>query len=371
MRLVAIIAIIGFSACASSAQAAEVYNVSGVEVEARAATAVFARQAAILEGHAEALNRLLRRLTLPEDWPRLPKLAGKRAQLLSVGYAATEEKNSATRYIGRISVRFAPERVRSLLEQNNIPFGDVQISPALVIPVYDLPNGRRVVWENQNVWRQAWSRPDIGESLTPFILPVGDIEDIVALPSRAASRENRKALFRVAARYNAQRVLLAHARLIRVNVNRQTGYALSVTLDVLAPGDGSADEQVSFSVSGGNQPRQLMNRGVNDILRMTGIAWKRRVIVHHDESGQREVMASFNSLQEWGRLRKKLDHVPILKNYEVRRIDNNSALLAIDFFGSPDILALALAQQNIDLTFPEEAAKNEIEGNVWQIQLRK
>ena len=183
-----------------------------------------------------------------------------------------------------------------------------------MIPVYDLPNGRRVVWENQNIWRQAWSRPDIGESLTPFILPVGDIEDIIALPSRAAQRENRKALFRIAARYNAQRVLLAHARLVQVNVGGQRGYALGVTLDVLSPGGGEADEQVAFSVSGSNRPKQLMNRGVNDILSMTGIAWKRRVIVHHDEVGQREVVVSFESLQEWGRLRKKLDNVSILKN---------------------------------------------------------
>ena len=370
-RFAVVLVLVGLYATTARADTAKVYRVSGVEVEARASTAVFARQTAILDGHAEALIRLLRRLTLPEDWPNLPVLSGKDAQLLSVGYVASEEKNSATRYIGRISVRFEPDRIRTLLKHNNIPFGDIQISPVLVIPVYDLPNGRRVVWENQNVWRAAWSRPDIGESLTPFILPVGDIEDIIALPSRAARRENRNALFRVAARYNARRVLLAHARLIQINVGGKRGYALSVTLDVLSPGDGSADEQVAFSVSGSNRPKQLMNRGVNDILSMTGIAWKRRVIVHHDENAQREVMVSFESLQEWGRLRKKLDSVSVLKKYEVRRIDGNSALLAIDYSGSPDILALALAQQNVDLVFSKEDEEQAEEDDLWQIKLRK
>ena len=370
-RFAMVLVLVGLYAATARADATKVYRVSGVEVEARASTAVFARRAAILDGHAEALRRLLRRLTLPEDWPNLPALSGKDAQLLSVGYVASEEKNSTTRYIGRISVRFDPERIRRLLKHNNIPFGDVQISPALVIPVYDLPNGRRVVWENQNIWRQAWSRPDIGESLTPFILPVGDIEDIITLPSRAAQRENRKALFRIAARYNAQRVLLAHARLVQVNVGGQRGYALGVTLDVLSPGDGEADEQVAFSVSGSNRPKQLMNRGVNDILSMTGIAWKRRVIVHHDEVGQREVVVSFESLQEWGRLRKKLDNVSILKKYEVRRIDGHSALLAIDYSGSPDILALALAQQNVDLIFSKDDEDKAKEDDLWQIRLRK
>ncbi len=376
MNSIIAIIIIALGLCAAAfgaegARAAGVYQVSGVEVEAHASTAVRARQTAIEVGHATALTLLLRRLTLPEDWPLLPVLAGKDAQLLSVGYAATQEKNSTTRYVGQISVRFAPERVRSLLQQNDIPFGDVQTSPALVIPVYDLPNGRRVVWENQNIWRAAWSRPDIGESLTPFILPVGDIEDIVALPSRAASRENRNALFRTAARYNASRVLLAHARLVRVDVRGQRGYALSVTLDALTPGDGSADERVSFSVSGGRNPKQLMNRGVDDILRMMGITWKRRIIVYHDEDGQREVKVGFESLEEWGLLRKKLDNVPILKNYEIRRIDGNSALLAIDYSGSPNILALALAQQDIELIFPQELDDSETKDGLWRIQLRK
>ncbi len=342
-----------------SALAGDVYSVSGVDVEATASTAVRARQAAILEGHSIALTRLLQRLTLPEDWGKLPRLAGKDAQLLSLGYSTAGERRSATRYLGQISVRFVAERIQELLKENNIPFGDVQTSPVLVIPVYDLPNGRRLIWENQNIWRAAWGRPDIGESLTPFILPVGDLEDIQALPTRAASVNNRGALFRLARRYNVRRVLLAHAKLEEVDWKGTSGYALSVRLSILNDRQNtSGDESMTFAVSGAasgkNSGEALVQQGVDNILQMTGISWKRRIIVYSNEASSHEVRLNFNSLLEWQRVRRLLDEVSVLTNYQILRLDNKSALLVFNYSGSKDILSIALKQKNLELTLTEE-----------------
>ena len=265
-----------------AASASSVYSVSNIEVDATASTAVRARSSAILDGHASALNRLLRRLTLPEDWTRLPRLSGADAQLLAIGYSTTQERRSATRYVGRISVRFVVPRIQSLLRQNNIPFGDVQTSAALVIPVYDLPNGRRLIWQNQNIWRSAWGRPDIGESLTPFVLPVGNLEDIRNLPTRAASVNNRAALFRLARRYNVRRVLLAHAKLEQVNWKGGSGYALRVQLNILNDRQNtSSDEEISFAISGNNKPKALMERGVDDV---SAYDWHSVEKTHHRSS---------------------------------------------------------------------------------------
>ena len=76
-RFAVVLVLVVLYAATARADAAKVYRVSGVEVEARASTAVFARRAAILDGHAEALRRLLRRLTLPEDWPEFAGAFGQ------------------------------------------------------------------------------------------------------------------------------------------------------------------------------------------------------------------------------------------------------------------------------------------------------
>lgn len=348
------------------ARGGDVYSVSNIEVDATASTAVRARQVAILDGHAAALNRLLRRLTLPEDWVRLPRLSGKDARLLSIGYSMTQERNSATRYFGRISVRFVPQRIQALLGEQDIPFGDVQIRSALVIPVYDLPNGRRLVWDSQNIWRTAWGRPDISESLTPFTLPVGNIEDILALPAKAARINNRGGLFQLAKRYNANRILFAHAKLEKVNWKGGVGYAISVKLHLLKDrANPDSDEVMHFALSGDKDPKALVVRSVDDILRMTGIAWKQRIIVHHGEASEHEVAINFKSLLEWQKVRKLLDDVSVLKGYQVLRIGNNSALLKLNFTGSPDILSVALKQNKIELIIPED------EEEVWQLKLKK
>jgi hypothetical protein len=350
----------------SQGAASDVYRVSNVEVDATASTAVRAREEAILDGHATALNRLLRRLSLPEDWPRLPKLSGKDARLLSIGYSMSQVSNSATRYLGRISVRFVPQRVQELLRKQNISFGDVQASSALVVPVYDLSNGRRLVWDNQNIWRTAWDRPDIGENLTPFALPIGDIDDILSLPAKAAGIKNRGGLFQLAKRYNANRILFAHAKLEKVNWKGGVGYALKVKLYLMTERSNPAsDEVMQFAVSGADDPEVLARRGVSDILRMTGIAWKRRIIIHHDEASEHEATIKFRSLLEWQRVRKLLDSVPVLKDLQILRLDNNSALLKLNFTGSQEVLSLALRQKNIELITTED---NE---TPWQLKVKK
>lgn len=348
------------------AQSADVYRVSNIEVEATASSAVRARQAAIFEGHAAALKVLLHRITLPEDWTRLPRLSGKEAQLLAIGYTMAEERNSSTNYIGRISVRFVASRVQNILKENDIPFGDVQSSPTLVVPVYDLPNGRRLVWDNKNVWREAWARPDIGESLTPFILPVGDLDDIVILPARSASVKNRAALFKLAKRYKAKRVLLAHAKLGEVNFKGQKSYALGVKLNVLTDKNNSAsDEVMNFAISSNDGPIKLARLGVDDVLRMTGITWKRRIIIHHNEVNEREVGITFRSLLEWQKIRKLLDSISVISEYQVHRLDSKNALLLFNYSGSKEILSLALKQKNLELVFDDD------EGEPWQLKLRK
>ena len=345
-------------------KANQVYTVSNIQVDARAASATNARQVAIWEAHAIGLKRLLRRLTLPEDWQRLPNISGKDALKFSISYAADEERNSATRYIGRISVRFIPDKVRAVLEQSQIPFGDVQISPILVIPIFDLPNARRLIWDEENAWRKAWERSDIGEALTPFILPVGDIEDIQIVPRGIALLEQRERLFQLAKRYRAHRVLLAFAQLTEIELKGKTSYALGVKLDLLSA-RGDRDEQMQFETSSIKDVASLNANAVESILRMTALAWKRQVIVYHDESSTNEIIVHFDSIGEWQNILSLLNQVPILKNYQIKRIDNQSAQIEISHFGTKDVFALALKQKNFILTIDED------EDELWQIRLRK
>lgn len=237
----------------------DVFVVPRVPVQAEADNATAAKANAQTEGRRRAMDILLRRLTIEEDWIYLPRLAtGEPApvaaaqtgagaagefdpysspaaggdaarqrqasakapialtdhdlETLESSFEVYSEKSSAKTYRALITYRFKPDAVRRLLKTARLPYSETQTRTALVVPV--LQTDKAVyLWEPNNPWMAAWnSRPYINE-LTPMTAPLGDLEDSQLISARQALALDPGALQAIAEHYSVSQVIVAHARL--------------------------------------------------------------------------------------------------------------------------------------------------------------
>ena len=202
---------------AASAYAADPFTVAGVYVDAQGDSAIAAQTEAISNGQMRAANSLIERLT-PEaqrqsaGWPGLDVQSAAR---LIRGMEIANEKRSAGRYLGDITVAFNPAAVQAYIQSQDLTMIASQSSERLVIPVLSgkLAGGA-------HPWGAAWENPALTHTLTPIkAVPTGER---FSLTAGDATSGNINALRSEGTRFGARQILVAEAR--------DTGAGITVTL---------------------------------------------------------------------------------------------------------------------------------------------
>lgn len=331
---------------AGSAAAADVFTVRGIHVDKSADSATAARAAAQAEGQRLALTAMMKKLTLPEDWASLPEVDDSTAQNAVRGFQVASEKTSSTRYIAEMIVSFQPEAVRRLLRNAGIPFGETQARPAVLLPVLRR-DGELLLWEEANPWRSAWASLEPGDELTPLILPIGEIMEMNTVPAETAVSTDeaaQAALSDLAANYGTSEVVVAEASMtgdsLQVTVARRGGPVASESLR------GTYERQ-------GRDDAELMKAAAADMLSSLAVQWKRQIIVRDGTLSTLTAQADFVNLSDWETIRKGLTSIPLVQGMEVSGISSRAAEIRISHKGTAEMLALSLAQQNVELSADE------------------
>lgn len=333
---------------AASASASDIFTVQGIAVDRTADSATAARAAAQAEGQRLALIEVMKKLTLAEDWGSLPDVDEATAQSAVRGFQVANERGSATRYIAELIVSFQPEAVRRLLRGASVPFGETQARPAVLLPVLRR-DGHLVLWDDGNPWRDAWASLDLGNAMTPLVLPLGDIAEINSVPADLAISDNetsQTALAGLAANYGAAEVVVAQATL--------TGDRLDVTLAHRGGPAPAATLRQSFD-AGADEATQMRD-AARAMLEALALQWKRQIIVRDASLQILTASASYASLEEWERIRNSLTTAPLVQGLEVMGISSDGAELRISYKGGVDLLTLTLAQRNVSLSNVAAAA---------------
>lgn len=193
---------------AGTASAADPFTVAGVPVDATGASAIEAQTIAISEGQALAAQVLIDRLTLRRE-REAKRFAPLDTQTIARMIRALEianEKRSASRYLGDITVAFNPSQVQQVLRDKGLTMISTQSRARLVLP---LQNGAPL-WSD-NDWNRVLRNAAYSHSLTP-LRSVGPGEGNTSLiDAGAASRADLAALRRVGSRFGLEQVLIAEA----------------------------------------------------------------------------------------------------------------------------------------------------------------
>lgn len=324
--------------------AADPFTVSGVKVDVSAANANAARDQAIRDAQVKAWAELYKRLV--PTAPSVPRVSDIELARLVQGFEIDDEKVSATRYVGSITVRFRPNSVRETLAGGGQQYVEPPARPYVILPV-TVVDGRPVLWEDRTDWREAWEGRQTGASLVPLVVPDGELADISAIGVNEALSGDQEALARIAQRYNAGGVIVAKTDLPAGGLD--LGRPLAVEVTHYTP-DGARDQQtVNVKADMADRAGDFLTRATTFVSAAIDESYRRDNTVASGPEQATLVRVPLASLNDWVETRKRLGMVNAVTRTDVLSISRYEALVALTHRGDVERLRQALARRDLGL----------------------
>ncbi|MEY4879083.1 MAG: hypothetical protein RJB62_552 [Pseudomonadota bacterium] len=303
---------------------AGLYAVPGVAVDATSNSAAAARDIALAQGRPIAWQRLYRRLTPPDAWGNQPNPDGATLERMILSMEIGNERRSTTRYLAEVTYNFNPNEVQALLRRSSIPFADARARPVLVVPIM---NGS---FDPQSPWAQAWTQPSIAQGLVPVVLPNGDALDQPVLGQPGLGGLGWDQLAPLAERYDVAGVVIATA----------TPDGNAAQLSIVGP-TGRQVESLAFAQSSfGATADAAAQRIAED--------WKERAAVDYSRRSRLTADVVFARPGDWPAIRQRLASVGTVAGVDVLGISTTEARVELSYFGEPEQLSDAMAEQNLN-----------------------
>ena len=288
--------------------------------------------------------KVMKHLTLPADWDRLPALSDPEIQSLVASIQVENEKTSPVRYLADMTIEFKKADVRRLLRENAIPFTETRARPTLLLPLFE-QDGDRLLFDDDNPWLTAWSAHSVeAGAMFPLVIPIGDLADVAAIDGDQALATDEAALLTIAKRYQVKSILVAYAAL-RI---RQTWKYLDITLQWHGPVR-SGTEVSSLFVQADEPLEALLARGVVGIVNDLERKWKEQTLLRFDEASQLSARVPIEGLKDWLAVQRKLANNGMIRRFDIASITTRSVQIHLRFLGRPNQLAVSLAQDDLEL----------------------
>ncbi|MBP5344116.1 MAG: DUF2066 domain-containing protein [Alphaproteobacteria bacterium] len=195
----------------STVASAHLYTITGVPVAAEQESALMAKDVALSEGQAEAFNLLVTQLAGENALTRLPTQTSDSVTQFVQDVSIEDEKLTATRYTGHITVRFNPTQITNLFKEHNVPYLGAEPPSLLVIPVYQDGN-RQYILDDKNPLYQALKQQG---NFAPFYraaVPMGDATEIALTEQALTTTQDLSLLEPLLATYQKDRIMILRMR---------------------------------------------------------------------------------------------------------------------------------------------------------------
>lgn len=338
-----------------------VYSVTGVDVDVIDKDASSAKTKAIIEAQVKAFGMLADRLGSPEAAAALRKTAPDQIGRMLKSLSIEEERSGPGRYIGKLTIRFLPARIKAAFAKHGIEALESQAPPVVVIPVWNTLNGP-VLWED-NPWRQAWINLHAEQSAVPLIVPLGDLEDTRILNAAQAIRREPIMLDLIMKRYGAKSVLVAIAA-------PQEGNGVHAVMTGDSPlGKVSFDKKYAAEEGTIEASTALAAGRFQGVMLEKWHSIKQRSVAdsraREDQKKQETdattaaaVAARFESLSvavpfsgagEWNAIRRRITSTPGVAGIDITTISGSGAVVRLSFSNSLQALRSSLQVMGLKL----------------------
>ena len=328
------------------------FSVTGVQVDVTDKDAASARTRAIIEAQVKAFYILAERLGSPEAAQRLQGMDARDIGRLLRSLSIEEERSGPGRYIGKLTVRFLPDKIREVLGRYGIDVVEDQAPAVIVLPVWKGPNGL-VIWED-NLWRKAWLDLKAEQSLVPIIVPLGDLEDTSAITADEAAAGNAVKLESLMLRYEAKGVLVAMAEpdpAGGIHAVMQGDSPLGrINFDKIYTADDGTPESAAATAAK-RFDEVMLEKWRSVRIKMAADARARAEAEQQTRRAATSlpVAVPFSGIYQWNGIRAKLLATPGVIGVDVSTIADNGAVIQLAFLDSVQDLQSALSGSGLRL----------------------
>ena len=109
------------------------------------------------------------------------------------------------KYSALITVNFDIKKIENLLKKNIKYFAGNGPETTLVLPLMSY-NKQLILWDDPNPWFQSWIERPIDGNLTNFIIPEGDLEDLIIINAEDTRNLNFQKIKNIKMKYGVKKV---------------------------------------------------------------------------------------------------------------------------------------------------------------------
>ncbi len=321
----------------------QLYTVTGVKVDVSEKDAVQAKLKAISDAQLKAFAILVRRLASPAAAKQLASLGRREIGRMMASLSVESEQTGPGRYIGKLTIRFLPGKVRQAFRNAGIGFTEKQAPKIVIVPVWISPEGP-VVWED-NPWKNAWISLKAENSIVPIIIPLGDLTDTQAITVEEVIARHESKLESIKFRYQADAILVAVA-------TPQAKNAIQATMTGDSP-LGKIGFDKLYKANGDEDLNALAERVAARFHAVMIDKWKKEGGQAPADAGPPQSFAisvPFSNLAEWNNIRIELLTTPGVTGVDVNSISESGAVVQLTYIGSFPALQNALRVARLNLT---------------------
>jgi hypothetical protein len=341
------------TASARAQGGADLFQVSGVEVDATAADAVAAREQALLQGQIEGLRRLLRRLTPVAEHGRLPAVGPAAIERYVQNFEIADEQVASNRYLARLTVRYEPDAVRELLQGAALSYAETLSEPIVVLPAYRA-SGAVQLWPEGNPWWQAWAEHLDPERLLRLVLPLGDLQDMAAVTAEQAVSGDPDALAALGRRYGSDDVLVVIAtprgRAGPAGEASAASGPPALELTMRRAGAAQANPAETFEGAPGQNLEDVMAQAVIDLQDTLDERWKDANLLRYDQAGVMVVDIPIARLSDWVEISRGLEGLTEVVDVEIATFARDKVRAEIRYIGDEFRFEEALGRVGLGLS---------------------
>lgn len=338
------------------------YTIANYPVEARAANAVTAKDAAIADGQKAAFRSLLKRIVPVTAYRDMERLTSVDPATLIDGVAVRSERNSATEYIANLDFSFQANEVRDLLNRQGVPYVDTQAPSTIIVPLTrDAKAAAGPTGEFRaasGTWGTVWPTLDLQNSVAPLKAePLKPEIGPDALRGLYEDASLSASVMTLAAAYGTDQIIVAVAEVDteggKVNVllagqDSAGPFALKRAYR-LSDGDLAYTLELAAVVSQGvieGRWKAINSGGAIAAAATSANPYGTPAGAGVDVSFD----AQFGGTAEWNAMRRVLLEAPGIDDIRIGSISSDRASVSVKYPGGGPALARALATYGISLT---------------------
>ncbi|HWD27297.1 MAG TPA: hypothetical protein VG387_09030 [Rhizomicrobium sp.] len=321
------------------------YTVSGIHVDASAASASAAQAIAIDQGRPKAWNILYRRLAKQADWAKEPKLDSEGLHRLSRGFTVANERRSTTRYVADVTYMFSPVMVAKALATVSSSYGmNGSARRILLIPMS--PN-----FDRSSLWTGAFSSPRFAQSAVPFVVPTGDAQDVRDLGHLQFDATNWPDVQLVAARIHAtEAVLVLAIPITKGGTSKADPMTGQVQVWLKRIGVTEAPTKTSVNVPLIRNPAQTYPLAADAAVHAIEVMYQQKPAIEFGARSSLTADVRVDSLSQWATIQNSFGLVQNVVSVNVVAMDIGLVRISMTYQGSTEQLAAALAPVGVAMT---------------------